>query len=272
MCCIRKSLCHFLCTAIKAKQKSPIFTLLYFPVNQEKLSFSAFVQPQLYRPLIIGCMLMVFQQFSGINSILFFCDDIFNSAGIKWHASILVAVVLFVFTAIACLVVDLCGRRILLLIGSVAMFVCMFLLGLYYDLVETDDVNAACIFGHKVCHTVELGKISWLAITCVLVYTATFAVGWGPLPWVMMGELFPPRARGQASSIVTIVNLVFTFVITKTFKSFKETFHEQGTFWFYAGFCLLSLVYTLFQVPETKGKSLEEIERSFSPSNTQFPE
>lgn len=233
------------------------------------MSFSGFLKPQLYRPLIIGCMLMVFQQFVGINAILFYCDDVFTEAGIKWNASILVGVVLFAFTIVACLIVDRFGRRILLLIGSVAMFICMFLLGLYYDIVVVDptDMNHGkpiCIFGHSICHTVATNKIYWLAITSVLIYTATFAVGWGPLPWVMMGELFPPRARGQASSIVTIVNLLFTFVIAKTFTSFKTTFHEQGTFWFYSAFCLLSFIYTLFRVPETKGKSLEEIERSFS--------
>lgn len=240
------------------------------------MSISGFLQPQLYRPLTIGCMLMVFQQFCGINAVLFYCAKIFEDAQITWNASILVAVVLFTFTIVACLLVDRFGRRILLLIGSVTMFICMFLLGLYYDIVITkpdpkDKDEPICIFGHSICHTVDASKISWLAIMSLVLYTATFAVGWGPLPWVMMGELFPPRARGQASSMVTIVNLIFTFVITKTFQDFESKFHPQGTFWFYSVFCLLSFIYTLFFVPETKGKSLEQIERSFTPGSAQFP-
>ena len=248
-----------------AINENPLLNFL-FTDNQDKMSFSGFAQPQLYRPLIIGCMLMVFQQFVGINAILFYCKEIFTSAGVNWNAPILTACVLFTFTIIACLVVDKFGRRILLLIGSVIMFVCMFLLGVYYDIVKTKG-NDISIFG-SVSHTIPVAKISWLAITCVLLFIALFAIGWGPLPWVLMGELFPPRARGQASSIVTIVNLIFTFVITKTFSSFQDSFHQQGTFWFYAGFCLLSFVYTLFFVPETKGKSLEEIERIFGASST----
>lgn len=236
--------------------------------NQERLSLKSFGQPQLYRPLTIGCMMMFLQQFVGINAILFFCDEIFRTAGIKWNASILAACTLFAFTIVACLIVDMFGRRILLLCGSVVMFICMFLLGVYYDLAKIDG-NDLSIFGH-VSHTIAVSKISWLAILCVMLYIAMFAIGWGPLPWVLMGELFPPNARGQASSMVTLVNLVFTFVIAKTFSSFKKELHQQGTFWFYAGFCVVSFIYTLFFVPETKGKSLEEIERTFNPGSTQF--
>lgn len=211
-------------------------------------------------------MMMVFQQMVGINAILFFCDNIFRQAGITWHkyASIIAILVLFVFTVVSCLTVDRWGRRILLLIGSVFMFICMFLLGVYYDLAYIPDMeHPISIFGH-VSHTIAVSKISWLALVSVFLYLALFAIGWGPLPWVLMGELFPPRASSQASSIVTMVNLIFTFVVGKTFSSFTEVFRPQGTFWFYAGFCLLSFLYTMFFVPETKGKSISDIEAMFS--------
>lgn len=211
-------------------------------------------------------MMMVFQQMVGINAILFFCDSVFIQAGISWHkyASIAAIFVLFIFTVVSCLTVDLLGRRILLLIGSVFMFICMFLLGVYYDLADIPDMkNPISIFGH-VSHTIKVSEISWLALLSVFLYLALFAIGWGPLPWVLMGELFPPRASSQASSIVTMVNLIFTFVVGKTFASFTDVFRPQGTFWFYAGFCLLSFLYTMFFVPETKGKSISEIEAIFS--------
>jgi len=234
--------------------------------TQEKISLRAFLSPVLYRPLIIGCMMMVFQQMVGINAILFFCDKVFTQAGISWdeYASIAAICVLFAFTVVSCLTVDRLGRRILLLIGSVVMFVCMFLLGVYYDLANISD-NSLKIFGHK-SHTIPVSHISWLALLSVFLYLALFAIGWGPLPWVLMGELFPPRARSQASSMVTMVNLIFTFIVGKTFASFTDVFQPQGTFWFYSGFCILSFLYTMFFVPETKGKTLMEIERIFATS------
>jgi len=209
--------------------------------------------------------MMAFQQMVGINAILFFCDNVFKQAGISWdeYASIAAICVLFIFTVVSCLTVDRIGRRILLLVGSVAMFLCMFLLGVYYDLADIPNMkNEISIFGHA-SHSIAVSKISWLALLSIFMYLALFAVGWGPLPWVLMGELFPPRARGQAGSIVTMVNLIFTFVISKTFSSITDMFRPQGTFWFYSAFCILSFIYTFFFVPETKGKSLMEIEKYY---------
>ncbi|XP_057309932.1 solute carrier family 2, facilitated glucose transporter member 8-like [Hydractinia symbiolongicarpus] len=238
--------------------------------QQERVSFKDFRTPGLYRPLIIGAMMMVFQQFCGINAVLFYDAKIFSTAGFKDAEGVSLAVggTQVIATGVACLLVDKSGRRILLIIGGIVMFACTLLLGIYYDIAklpkDTDEKQIS-IFGSW-SHSVALSNISWLAVLCVLVYIIVFSLGWGPLPWLLMSEIFPPRARGLASGIVTLINWSFVFVVTYSFDSMTRTFYEQGTFWFFSGFSLLSFLFVLFFVPETKGKTLEEIEQIFMKS------
>eukprot|EP00111_Clytia_hemisphaerica_P018601 TCONS_00055008-protein len=234
--------------------------------QQGKISLSDFKEPALYRPFIICSMLMLFQQFTGINAIILYCTKIFDLAGLHYPTviSLAVAATQILFTGIACLVVDKSGRRILLLAGSVVMFLCQFLLGVYFDLIEVDgDDNKISIFG-KFSHTFSPHKISILAISCIVIYIAIFSIGWGPLPWLLMSELLPPKAKGLVGGFVTLINWTCVFITTNLFHKMVSTFFAQGTFWFFAGFALLSFLFTLFYVPETKGKTLEEIEEIFA--------
>lgn len=230
----------------------------------EKIKLADFTTPALYRPLVIGALAMVFQQFCGINAIITYCDSIFKSASVHNSSliSIIVSLIQIVFTLIACLIVDKSGRRLLLMVGGFCMFVVLFLLGVYYDITIFDDKSDGQIdIFHR--RTVPVSEISWLAITCVIVFIIMFSLGWGPIPWMLMSELFPPKARDVAGAFVNVVNWLSAFLIMKLFPQMKDTFKDQGTFWFYAGFSLLSFLFTLFFVPETKGKTLEEIERYF---------
>ena len=223
--------------------------------------------PSLYKPLIIGSMLMVFQQFSGVNAILFYDSKIFSSAGLTNSAevSLLVGASQVVATAIGCLIVDRTGRKKLLFIGGIVMGVTLFLLGMYYDLASINNKEAkkVSIFG-KYSHTVPEDHISWMAILSVVIFIVMFSIGWGPLPWVLMSEIFPPRARGLGCGMVTLVNWSLVFAITRTFDEMTESLSQQGTFWFFAFSSFMSVLYTLCFVPETKGKSLEEIELVFN--------
>jgi len=236
--------------------------------QQEKASFSDFKTPGLYKPLIIGSLMMVFQQFCGINAVLFFDADIFQSAGFNDAKAVALSVAgsQVVATAIACLIVDKSGRKVLLMIGGLAMAISLLLLGIYYDIAKiplAPGEKTISIFGHA-SHSVPLGQISWLAIVSVIVYIIVFSLGWGPLPWLLMSEIFPPRARGFASGMVTLVNWTLVFVVTKTFNLMTLTFYKQGTFWFFGAFSLASFFFVMFFVPETKGKTLEEIELMFT--------
>ena len=239
--------------------------------QQESAALRDFATPGIYRPLIVGCMLMVFQQFCGINVILFYCAKIFKSAGFSnaEGVSLSVAGAQVVATVLACLLVDKSGRRVLLMVGGIAMSASNLLLGVYFDLADIPDApgHQISIFG-KFSHTVPLPDISWLAITCNIGFIVFFSLGWGPLPWLLMSEIFPPRVRGAASSVVTLVNWVLVFVVTNSFPYMLQVMHEQGTFWFFAVFSFLSFVYTYLCVPETKGKTLEEIEQIFTGRHT----
>lgn len=212
-------------------------------------------------------MLMVFQQFCGINIILFYCAKIFDIAGFKNAelVSLAVAGAQVAATAIACVSVDKSGRRILLLAGGIVMAISNFLMGVFFDIAKLPkdpDNPQISIFG-KYSHSVPLSDISWLAIVCVIAFVVFFSLGWGPLPWLLMSEIFPPRVRGIASGFVTLVNWMFVFVVTNTFHQMLGSMHEQGTFWFFAVFSFVGFLYTYFAVPETRGKTLEEIEQIF---------
>ena len=229
---------------LKLKYLMLIIKFIVYLDQQEKSSFNDFLTPGLYRPLVIGTFLMVFQQFCGVNAVLFFDAKIFFSAGLTNAKAVSLSVggAQVLATVISCLMVDKLGRRLLLMIGSISMFVCTLLLGVYYDIAEIpleEGQKRISIFGGSVSHSVPLNHISWLAVLCVIFYIIVFSLGWGPLPWLLMSEIFPPRARGFASGIVTFVNWLLVFVVTKTF-------------------------FVFFCVPETKGKSLEEIEKIFA--------
>jgi len=236
--------------------------------QQEKSSFADFKTPGLYKPLIIGSLLIVFLQFSGILAVLFFAADIFKSAGFNNAKAVAISVAgsQMIGTSIACLVVDKTGRRLLLMIGSIAMTISLLLLGIYYDIAKiplAPGEKTISIFGHA-SHSVPLGQISWLAIISVIVYVILFSIGWAPLPWLLLSEIFPPHARGFAGGIVNVINWILVFVVTKSFNTMTLTFYKQGTFWFFGALTLASFFFVMFFVPETKGKTLEEIELMFT--------
>ena len=215
------------------------------------MSFKEFCSPSITKPLIISLGLMFFQQFCGVNAVLLNCADIFADAGFTNGklVSIAVGATQFVATALACVVMDKAGRRILLLLGVAGMCVSLTALGFYFEYSVAD--------------------IKWLSILSVIVFTLFFAVAWGPIPWLVMSEIFPLRARSHASSISTFFNWLSFFVLTKTYKSMVQSrLQLQGTYWFYAGCCFLGFVFVFILVPETKGKTLEEIELLFDKNKT----
>lgn len=235
---------------------------------QEKMSLKEFGQPALLKPLVIGIFMMVFQQLSGVNAIIFYAAKIFKEAGVNNSdlVSIMFTLAQFVATAVACLIVDRAGRRILLLIGGFGMCICNICLGIYYDLKKQSNSTStdASSTLQSINHSIPAEHITWLAIGGAMLFIILFSLGWGPLPWLLMSEIFPPRAKGLASSICTLTNWLFVFIVTKNFPSMISAFTEQGAFWFFAAFCFLSFVFVYFKVPETKGRTLEDIEYYFT--------
>ena len=153
---------------------------------------------------------------------------------------------------------------------ALAMFVAHAGLGIFFEIYippEKDPENitstAASSVGSSLSHSVEASKISWLSILCLVLYNLAFAVAWGPVPLLAMSELFPLRARGLASSIAVLSNWLLAFAVTKTYYSMSSNLGMQGTYWLCAGCCFFGFVSVFLFMPETKGKTLEEIEAMF---------
>ncbi|XP_076823022.1 facilitated trehalose transporter Tret1-like isoform X2 [Clavelina lepadiformis] len=204
------------------------------------------------KPLLLSAASMFLQQFSGINCVMFYSKNIFKDAGFETDAKqqmglLLVAGIQIIFTFISCLLIDKTGRKVLLIISTTVMCLSMITFGVYFQLTDGNDSH----------------NLTWLALASLMVYMAAFSIGLGPIPWILMVELIPLRAKGKCGGIVTTINLLSAFIITKEFKDLTVHITNQGTYWFFAGISFLALLFTIFLIPETKDRSLEDIERSF---------
>ncbi|XP_064536077.1 facilitated trehalose transporter Tret1-2 homolog [Drosophila montana] len=200
------------------------------------------------RPILISLFLMLFQQFSGINAVIFYTVKIFTDAGSTIDSNlstIIVGLVNFAATLIATLIIDRVGRKILLYISAVAMILTLFLLAAFF------------FCKYKGMKTSDYG---WIPLMCCVVYVMGFSVGFGPIPWLMMGEILPARIRGLAASIVVGFNWTCAFIVTKTFQDMIDSIGSHGAFGVFGSVCILALLFVIFFVPETKNKTLEEIE------------
>jgi MFS family permease len=200
-------------------------------------------------PLLIVVGLMLFQQLSGINAVLFYTVEIFESGNFKKGdlASVVIGALMLVSTLAACVLIDKAGRRVLLLLSGLGMAVSLGFLGLFYFW----TFNLASV-GYE-----------WMPLATLSSYVVSFSLGWGPVPMLVMSELFPAKVRGAASSVASIANWTFAFIVTKEFEALTGPLREHGTFWLFGGCSLAGLVFVWFFVPETKGKSLEDIELQF---------
>ena len=205
------------------------------------------VVPGVYIPLLLSLGLMFFQQLSGVNAVIFYGGNIFTEAGIHWDpniAALIVAAVQVAATFVSCVLMDRLGRRILLLLASVFMCVSATVLGVFYYLHKPNNLD-------------------WLPLVCLNVFIIFFSLGWGPIPWLILGEIFPDRIKGFASGAAAMCNWTLAFLITKLFSTLEVEITSYGTFWLFGGVCLFSFFFVAFFMPETKGETLEEIQQGF---------
>lgn len=109
----------------------------------------------------------------------------------------------------------------------------------------------------------KVAALGWLPLTSLIIYIAAFAMGAGPIPWIMFGEILPAKVKAPGSSLGAFTNRFLAFVVSLTFVDIQEAIGEAGTFWMFGGFCLLGVFFTIFFLPETKGKSPEQIAAFF---------
>lgn len=196
--------------------------------------------------------LMLFQQMSGVNAIIFYSSDIFQKAGSSLppgEASIIVGAVQVISVFLGSLVIDKLGRRILLLASITVMFLTTLILGVYF---------------YCIVYTSAFNDLKWFALIPLCVFLILFSVGFGPIPWLMMPEIFAPEVKGIAGSSACLFNWLTAFIVTKVYNDMVITVQPYGTFWIFSLFCFIGIVFVYFLVPETKGKTLEEIQRELN--------
>jgi sugar porter (SP) family MFS transporter len=225
--------------AAAAEVKSIKETLLL-----EKGSLAELFRPGFRRAIFIAVVLAILQQITGINAILYYAPRIFERASFERISAIgqstIVGFVNMLFTVVAILLVDKVGRKPLLLVAAAGMGVSQLLLGAAFKI---ENLAGTAI------------------LLLILLYIAFFAMAMGPIVWVVLSEIFPTRMRGSAMAIATVALWIADFAVTLSFPVIADRLNESTAFWFYSLMCAVDFVFMIFLLPETKGKTLEEIER-----------
>ena len=214
--------------------------------TQGQAGFAMLLRPQLRMPLIVGIALAALQQVTGINTVIYYAPTIFQFAGFgsanaAIFATVGVGVVNVLATLVAVWLIDRVGRRPLLLVGEAGMMVSLVALGIGFFF----RGNAAT---------------GWITTAGLMTYVGFFAIGLGPVFWLLIAEIYPLRVRGRAMSVATFVNWITNLLVALTFLSLVDALGKSLTFWLYAVLTLCALIFTFALVPETKGHTLEEIE------------
>ncbi|CAG4973681.1 unnamed protein product [Colias eurytheme] len=203
--------------------------------------------------LFLTFTLGAFQQTSGVAVVLFFATTIFKLAGSSIEpqiATIIIGVTRLVSSLIAPTFIDRSGRKILLMMSMVACAVSLSVLGLYFYL---DRVKSPV-----------LASIGWLPMVALIVYFFCYEAGFGTIPNAIVGEMFRPNVRSNGSALAITLTWLVGFALTTSFNSMVETLGGDVTFWLFGGCCILAFLFTFFCLPETKGKTLNEIQEMLS--------
>ena len=209
---------------------------------EEKGTLKELLSGRFRKAVVVGIVLAVFSQFQGINAIMYYAPEIFKEVGIPTHLAflqtVIIGVINTIFTFISILFVDKVGRKALLLGGGAGMGVSLLIVGLCF-------------------------KFGWTGIPLlifIMCYTGSFAASFGPVTWVVISEIFPLKMRGIAMSVATFALWVAVYFVTQLFPIALEKLGPANTFFAFFSMSVLAFLFVLVKVPETKEKTLEEIE------------
>ena len=216
-------------------------------VNSRRATLSDLLRPEVWKPLLILNTFFLFQQLSGVYVIVFYAIDIAKEAGVQTDAyllSVLIGATRLLCTMAVSYATVRFGRRPLSLLSGVGMTVCMGALTVYLYQSTTD--------------------LAWFSSIILILYILTSTIGFFTMPWAMLGELFPLRFRGLAGGITSCCAYLFSFAVIKIYPQMKHTLGSEGVFCFYGVTALLGTVFVWFCLPETQGKTLDEVELLFT--------
>jgi len=215
-------------------------------LNQEEGKFSELFAGGYGRAMIVGVALAAICQFSGINAIMYYAPEIFKSIGagsdVAFTQTVSISVVNVIFTFVAVCFVDRVGRKVLLIGGYIVQVIALTAVGVLF--------------------AKGIGGL-WL-LFFIIMFTAAFASAMGPVPWIIISEIFPTKLRGRAMSVAVLVIWVSCYLVSQTFPMLVDAIGNAKTFWIYALCSFGGLIFVALVVPETKGKTLEEIEQSWA--------
>jgi len=215
--------------------------------NQEESTFRDLLAPKIKPLLFIGIILAVFQQITGINTIMYYAPKIFANVGQSNDSALLQTILIggtnLVFTLVAMVLIDRFGRKLLIVIGSTGMMLMLAGLSALYFTNQTSGI---------------------MVLVFILGYCAFFAASLGPALWVVAAELFPNRLRSKGMSVAIVSLWIACTIVSIAFPVMLEKLSGGITFLIFALICLANLLYVLKYVPETKGKTLEELEKEFA--------
>ncbi|MFZ3388337.1 sugar porter family MFS transporter [Buttiauxella gaviniae] len=211
--------------------------------SEQQSNLSELLKPRLRKALAIGFGVALFQQITGINAIFYYAPEIFKTAGVDISGAmsftVLIGVMLVISTLVSMWIIDKVGRRSLLIFGSVGMAISLSAIGILFRASES--------------HTT-------LLLICILAYVAIFAVSYGTVAYVIISEIFPIQVRGIAVSIATFALWGGNFFVSRFFPVLVENINAANTFFIFSGISVIALIFVFTMVPETKGKTLEQIE------------
>lgn len=224
-------------------------------VREESQHWRNVLEPWMRMPLMIGVGLAVFQQATGINTIVYYAPTIFSETGFASDAAAILASLGISLTNVgvtvcAMLLMDWIGRRKLLMISLSGMVLSLVTMGFAYRVASGDAIG----------ETYKVGSL--------FLYMASFAIGLGPVFWLLIGEIYPKSIRARAMSLATVANWAFNFLVGATFLSMINAIGIAFSFWFYAAVSMASWLFAYFLVPETKGLTLEQIEKRWRQETT----
>ncbi|HKM85117.1 MAG TPA: sugar porter family MFS transporter [Terriglobales bacterium] len=216
-------------------------------VASERGRFSDLLLPAVRPALIIGVGLAVFQQVTGINTVIYYAPHIIQAAGISSASGAILAtagvgLVNVIMTVVSMMLIERVGRRPLLLTGIVGMIISLGVLGLAFQL------------------SIRSTTLAWVAVITLMAYVASFAISLGPIFWLLIAEIYPLRIRGLASGTAATSNWASNLVVSLTFLSLVQVLGPSWTFWLYGVMAIAAWIFSYYLVPETKGRTLEEIE------------
>jgi SP family galactose:H+ symporter-like MFS transporter len=218
--------------------------------GKERGRFSDLLSPAIRPALIVGIGLAIFQQITGINTVIYYAPHIIQSAGISSASGAILAtagigLVNVFMTVVSMLLIERVGRRPLLLTGIVGMIITLGVLGLAFHMSTSSTT------------------LAWIAVITLMAYVASFAISLGPIFWLLIAEIYPLRVRGLASGTAATTNWAANLLVSLTFLSLVQLFGPSWTFWTYGMLAVAAWIFSYYMVPETKGRTLEEIEESW---------